>query len=73
VDLVNHPSTHSVSLIGVLGATTACKRRDYIFISSRLAQAAFAVTSIRAIGRRAHPMHAMVSFSVVCVIMASVG
>jgi drug/metabolite transporter (DMT)-like permease len=43
-----------VSLIGVLGATTA-------------------YTSIRAIGKRAHPMHAMVSFSIVSVTLSSVG
>ncbi|KIM44307.1 hypothetical protein M413DRAFT_443317 [Hebeloma cylindrosporum] len=35
--------------------------------------ATLAYTSIRAIGRRAHPMHAMVSFSTICILMASIG
>jgi len=32
-----------------------------------------AYTSLRAIGKRAHPLHSLVSFSTFCVVMASVG
>ena len=63
-----------ISLIGVLGATLACKHPSYKFVSSGLVHLTISIadTSIRAIGERAHPMHAMVSFSTICVLMASV-
>ena len=73
MDLVDYTSTRRVSLIGVLGITLACKHPDLYIRSSGFTHPAISVTSIRAIGRRAHPMHAMVSFSTVCILMASVG
>ena len=63
----------SVALIGVLGATGACTCSPFdARISPFIASHYFADTTIRAIGKRAHPLHNLVSFSSQCVIVSTV-
>ncbi|KIM44304.1 hypothetical protein M413DRAFT_378885 [Hebeloma cylindrosporum] len=72
-----------VALFGEHRSTTVPFDADKVAASDRMKAVAMsligvlgstlAYTSIRALAKRAHPMHAMVSLSAVCILMASVG
>lgn len=64
--------TYRVALIGVLGATGACEPS---FIQSNFFRPMWFIidTSLRAIGKRAHPLHSLVMFSFYSVVVASIG
>ena len=62
---------YSLGLLGVLGATSACRcpflcPLPHLFFTST-------DTLIRAIGKRAHPLHSMVFFSLTCVLGSTTG
>lgn len=63
---------YSIALLGVLGATGACKQPR---LSSYLTRVNLIDpdTTLRAIGKRAHPLHAMTSFSAQCVVVSIIG
>jgi hypothetical protein len=60
-------------MIGVLGSTGACVHCDLSLPMVLTASIILTDTSIRAIGKRAHPMHMMTFYSLLSTIMAPLG
>lgn len=72
--VLTKPVFYSMSLIGVLGATGACKySRSYSFLHVYIREMLMLRidTTLRAIGTRSHPMHSLVSFCIQCVIAST--
>lgn len=61
--------------MGVLGATGACGWHlpEVFFFQYSYETARYADVSLRAIGKQAHALHSLVSFSTICVVAAPIG
>lgn len=61
-----------VSLFSVIGSTGACSSVVPPNLKNR-PNSSYTVTTLRAIGKRAHPLHSMSYFSAVCVLNSTLG